>query len=53
MRKEKGLGFLIQVDGGVNANNARILYEKGADILVAGNYVFSSEDPVAAIDAII
>jgi len=46
MREEKKLGFLIQVDGGVNATNAHILYEKGADILVAG------KDPLAAIRAI-
>ncbi|HPV87691.1 MAG TPA: ribulose-phosphate 3-epimerase [Bacteroidales bacterium] len=52
MREEKKLGFLIQVDGGVNATNAHILYEKGADILVAGNYIFSSKDPLAAIRAI-
>ncbi|OQC56909.1 MAG: Ribulose-phosphate 3-epimerase [Bacteroidetes bacterium ADurb.Bin013] len=52
IRKEKGLDFLIQVDGGINDSNARILYENGADILVAGNYVFKSPDPLAAITAI-
>ena len=35
----------IQVDGGVNAKNAKELIENGADILVAGNYIFKSENP--------
>ncbi len=52
MREEKNLHFLIQVDGGVNESRAKILYEKGADILVAGSYVFSAKDPTAAILAI-
>ncbi len=40
---------LIQVDGGVNTENAKNLYESGADILVAGNAVFSADDPSIAI----
>lgn len=40
---------LIQVDGGVNVNNAPILFEAGADVLVAGNAVFASEDPAKTI----
>jgi ribulose-phosphate 3-epimerase len=40
---------LIQVDGGVNDKNADALYKEGADVLVAGNYVFKSPDPKAAI----
>jgi ribulose-phosphate 3-epimerase len=36
---------LIEVDGGVDLTNARRLFESGADILVAGNTVFSSEKP--------
>ena len=39
-RKEKNLNFEIEIDGGVSEQNAKILFEKGADILVAGNYVF-------------
>lgn len=49
MRRDTGAGFLIEVDGGVNANNTARLYEAGADALVAGNYVFSSADPKATI----
>ncbi|MBR1793051.1 MAG: ribulose-phosphate 3-epimerase [Bacteroidales bacterium] len=40
---------LIEVDGGVNITNAPLLYEAGADVLVAGNAVFKSEDPKAII----
>lgn len=44
---------LIQVDGGVNADNAAQLFAAGADILVAGNAVFGAADPVAAIQQLI
>jgi ribulose-phosphate 3-epimerase len=40
---------LIEIDGGVNADNARKLIDSGADVLVAGNFVFSSANPVATI----
>jgi ribulose-phosphate 3-epimerase len=40
---------LIEVDGGVNQQNAPLLLEKGADVLVAGNFVFSAADPVQTI----
>lgn len=40
---------LIEVDGGVNDKNAAALYEAGADVLVAGSYVFKSPDPKKAI----
>lgn len=39
----------IEVDGGVNLETGKALVERGADVLVAGNYVFKSPDPVAAI----
>lgn len=42
-------GALIEIDGGVNQQNAASLIGAGADILVAGNFVFSAEDPVAVI----
>ena len=40
---------LIEVDGGVNLQNAPVLYEAGADVLVAGNAVFKSADPQKTI----
>lgn len=39
----------IEVDGGVNSQTAPLLAEAGADILVAGSYVFKAPDPAAAI----
>ncbi|MDQ0475850.1 ribulose-phosphate 3-epimerase [Chryseobacterium sp. MDT2-18] len=41
---------LIQIDGGVNLDNAAKLFEAGADVLVAGNAVFSSDNPLATIE---
>lgn len=41
---------LIEVDGGVNLENASRLFDAGADVLVAGNAVFSSEDPERTIE---
>lgn len=40
---------LIEVDGGVNLQNASLLFEAGADVLVAGNAVFKSENPQTTI----
>ncbi|MCL2521053.1 MAG: ribulose-phosphate 3-epimerase [Spirochaetaceae bacterium] len=40
-RQELGLNFLIEVDGGVNLQNAAALYKAGADVLIAGNALFS------------
>lgn len=40
---------LIEVDGGVNVDNAPLLFEVGADVLVAGSAVFSSADPAETI----
>lgn len=41
---------LIEVDGGVNLENASRLFDAGADVLVAGNAVFSSENPERTIE---
>ena len=46
----KDASALIQVDGGVNVKNAPRLFDAGADCLVAGNAVFSSEDPMKTIE---
>jgi len=40
---------LIEIDGGVTNNNAVQLVEAGADVLVAGNYVFKAENPTQTI----
>jgi ribulose-phosphate 3-epimerase len=39
----------IEIDGGVTDQNASALVEAGADVLVAGSFVFKSEDPTATI----
>ena len=41
---------LIQIDGGVNLDNASKLFDAGADVLVAGNAVFSANDPAKMIE---
>ncbi len=45
----KGLNTLIEVDGGVNMDTGKRLINAGADILVAGNFVFKSSDPKQVI----
>ncbi len=45
----KEAATLIEIDGGVTSKNASQLIEKGADVLVAGSYVFKAEDPVSTI----
>ncbi len=45
----KNAKTLIEIDGGVNAENAKKLVDHGADVLVAGSFVFKSEDPTATI----
>ncbi|PIY08514.1 MAG: ribulose-phosphate 3-epimerase [Flexibacter sp. CG_4_10_14_3_um_filter_32_15] len=47
-----GSKALIEIDGGVNAQNAKKLVDAGADVLVAGNFVFSSPDPMETISRI-
>ena len=49
MIRERELKTLIEVDGGVNTETARVLLDAGADVLVAGSYVFRSPDPEATI----
>ncbi len=49
--KEK-LDVEIEVDGGINGDTARQAVAAGADILVAGSYIYESEDPIAAISSL-
>jgi ribulose-phosphate 3-epimerase len=44
-----GANTLIEIDGGVTNKNARQLAEAGADVLVAGSYVFKAENPIATV----
>ena len=45
----KNSNALIQVDGGVNLDTGKRLVNAGADVLVAGNFVFGSDDPIKTI----
>ena len=47
--KSKDARTKIQIDGGVNAENAPLLVKAGADILVAGSFIFRSENPIGTI----
>jgi len=46
---KKGTKTLIEIDGGVNASNAKALTDAGADVLVAGSFVFNSAAPLDTI----
>ncbi len=52
MITEKNLKVKIEIDGGVTLQNAKAIIDAGADVLVAGNTVFKSVDPVATISAL-
>ena len=49
MIDEGGCDVLIEVDGGIDLQNAPVLVHAGVDVLVAGNTIFSSSDPVEVI----
>jgi ribulose-phosphate 3-epimerase len=46
---KKGASTIIEIDGGVTNKNAAQLVEAGADVLVAGSYVFGATDPIATV----
>ncbi len=52
MITKAGTSTLIEIDGGVDANNAAALTKAGADILVAGTTVFKAANPIAMIAAL-
>lgn len=52
LRRHAGHHFQIQVDGGVNLDNAGLLAEAGCDILVAGSSVFGADDIAEAVRAL-
>ena len=49
---DSGSKALIEIDGGVNAETGQLLADAGADILVAGSYVFNAANPLDAIDSL-
>ena len=49
MINRKGLDTLIEIDGGVNRQTGKQLIDAGADVLVAGSFVFKAQDPIQTI----
>lgn len=49
MIQRKNAATIIEIDGGVTNKNATQLADAGADVLVAGSYVFGAQDPIATI----
>ena len=49
IRRERGLGFAIEIDGGVGPENVDAIVDAGCDWLVAGSSVFNSADPAQAV----
>ncbi|MCL1942502.1 MAG: ribulose-phosphate 3-epimerase [Candidatus Azobacteroides sp.] len=49
MIERKNIQTLIEVDGGVTLETGRKLLDAGADVLVSGNFIFKSSDPIHAI----
>jgi ribulose-phosphate 3-epimerase len=52
IRAELGLGFLIEVDGGIDAKTAALCRAAGADVMVAGTSIFKAADRAAEIHAL-
>jgi len=52
LREEKNLNYDIEVDGGVDNTTIALCKEKGANVFVAGSYIYNSEDIKGRIDAL-
>lgn len=50
LRENKGLNFLIQVDGGIDTQNVQKVIEAGADVIVAGTCIFKSDDMARTVE---
>ncbi len=48
-KRDRGLEFLIEVDGGVGPSNAGTVVENGGEVLVAASAIFGADDPAAAL----
>ena len=49
---KRGSSAIIEVDGGINLETGKLVVDAGADALVAGNFVFKSENPIETIAAL-
>ena len=52
LRKEHGYRYEIEVDGGIQPESARKCAEAGADVFVAGSYIYDAENPEEKINAL-
>ena len=52
LRKENNYHYLIEVDGGINESTSKLCNDAGVDVLVAGSYVFGSDDYTKAIESL-
>ena len=52
IREENNYHYLIEVDGGINESTAKLCRQAGVDVLVAGSYVFNSDDYTKAIESL-
>ena len=52
MIDDRGLATLIEIDGGVNQETGQRLIDAGANVLVAGSYVFGNANPVEVISSL-
>ncbi len=52
IKKEKKYHYEIEVDGGINEETAKLVKTAGADVVVAGTYIFKSEDRTKAIKSL-
>ncbi|WP_430616638.1 ribulose-phosphate 3-epimerase [Enterococcus sp. DIV0176] len=50
LRQENGYHYAIEVDGGIVPETAKICKEAGADVFVAGSYIYASENPIHQIN---
>ena len=51
IRRQRGLDYRIEIDGGVNLDNLTSIIEAGCDIVVAGSSIFGTPDATAAVEA--
>lgn len=52
LRQQNNYHYLIEVDGGINEETGNLCKEAGVDVLVAGSYIFNSEDYKQRIDSL-
>ena len=52
LREENNYHYLIEVDGGINESTAKLCRQAGVDVIVAGSYVFNSDDYTKAIESL-